>query len=361
MSADPIFSGTPIAPTAALGTTNTQLATTEFVMQNNMPKQFSIAAGTEISTTSTTDVVAGDMTWTPGAGKYFVTFNSQYTIAQANVISSVTDLSSIYNTLMSKANTISHDVTFTAGTYLPGVYYTGAASTAAGTITLDAQNIPNAEFVFKFGGAFSTNTPTIINLINGASACNVYWIAEGAIALGANTSMIGIMIAHPGAITIASGSTIVGRLYSTAGAIGFDGSTLSLPTGCTSVTNYGTVNTFAAFTSTGDITNINHSVIIGDIGTSVGTITGFSTASITGNYYTASSQPSSSTASFNIYQNGVLIPFSTRTRINTLNLSEISLTAIATVGASQPIDIRWKIDAGTIKLQNRILTLIEVK
>jgi hypothetical protein len=42
-------------------------------------------------------------------------------------------------------------------------------------------------------------------------------------------------------------------------------------------------------------------------------------------------------------------------------LAEISLTAIATVGDSQPIDIRWKIDAGTVKLQNRILTLIAVK
>jgi len=44
-----------------------------------------------------------------------------------------------------------------------------------------------------------------------------------------------------------------------------------------------------------------------------------------------------------------------------LNLAEISLSAIATVGASESIDIRWKIDAGTIKFQNRILTLIAVK
>jgi hypothetical protein len=259
------------------------------------------------------------------------------------------------------SNTQLHDVTYTGGTtFTTGIYYTTAASTAAGTITLDGLDDPNAEFIFKFGGAFSTNSPTTINLIRGASACNVYWIAEGAIALGANSSMVGTMIANNGAITTASGSSIVGRLYSTAGAIGFDLTTLSLPV-CTSSTNYGMLNSFSAFTSAGGITNTGASIITGDLGTDAGTITGFESATINGNYF-APSLISRATANFSIYQNGVLLPFSTRTRTSTLNLSEISLTAVTDqIGDSQPIDIRWKIDAGTIKLQNRILTLISVK
>jgi hypothetical protein len=360
----PVFTNIPEAPTASIGTNTTQLATTAFVMQNNMPTQFSITSGNEINTTSTSDVVAGNMNWTPGAGKYFVTFNGEYTIATSDRIGiSKTDLSTLYTNLMAKThiNTQLHDVTFTGGTtFTPGIYYTTAASTAAGTITLNGLDDPNAEFIFKFAGAFSTNTPTTINLIRGASACNVYWIAEGAIALGANTSMVGTMIANNGAITTASGSSIVGRLYSTAGAIGFDLTTLSLPL-CTSPTNYGMLNSFAAFTSAGGVTNTGASIFTGDIGTDVGAITGFESATINGNYF-APSLISRATANFSIYQNGIIIPFSTRTRISTLNLAEISLTAITDqISAGQAIDIRWKIDAGTIKLQNRILTLIEVK
>jgi hypothetical protein len=40
---------------------------------------------------------------------------------------------------------------------------------------------------------------------------------------------------------------------------------------------------------------------------------------------------------------------------------DISLQATATVAAGQAIDIRWKIDMGTITLKNRILTLINVR
>jgi hypothetical protein len=360
MSADPIFSGTPIAPTAALGTTNTQLATTEFVMQNNMPKQFSIAAGTEISTTSTSDVVAGDMTLRPGAGKYFVSFNSQYSMPLASLTGSVSDLSLLYTYLMAKINTGTHGVSFGTETIIPGVYTISGASTVVTNITLDGLSQSNPEFVFKFSAAFSTAANITISYINGASACNVYWIAEGAIDLGAGTIIKGTMLSNNGAVSAGSLSNVEGRMYSKNGALALDATTLFLPTGCTSSTNYGFVNSFAAFTSSGGVNNVGSSVITGDIGTNLGAITGFETATINGIYYSPSIL-SNPTASFGIFQNGVLIPFSTRTRGSSLNLSEISLTGIATVGVGEAIDIRWKIGTGTIKLQNRILTLIEVK
>jgi hypothetical protein len=263
---------------------------------------------------------------------------------------------------MAKTNTGSHGVTYADGTtFLAGVYTTTGAATAGGTITLDAQNIANAEFIFKFDAAFSTSANTIINLVNGASACNVYWIAEGAIALGASTIMKGTMISNNGAVSTGSLCNVEGRMYSKNGALALDATTLSLPTGCSSPTNYGFLNGFAAFTSSGNVNNVGSSFITGDVGTNSGSNIGFSTAIINGNYYTPINPTISAAANFSIYQNNVLIPYSTRTRISTLNQSEISLTAIAIVGDSEAIDIRWKVDAGTIKLQNRILTLIEVK
>ena len=52
----PTFMGTPIAPTAAIGTNTTQLATTEFVLANSN-KHYTFTSGTEISTTSSSYVL----------------------------------------------------------------------------------------------------------------------------------------------------------------------------------------------------------------------------------------------------------------------------------------------------------------
>jgi hypothetical protein len=64
-------------------------------------------------------------------------------------------------------------------------------------------------------------------------------------------------------------------------------------------------------------------------------------------------------ATFSIYQNGVLVANSSRTR--SVNTVDIALQGIATVTDGQAIDIRWKTSLGLLKLQNRILTLIKVR
>jgi hypothetical protein len=49
-------------------------------------------------------------------------------------------------------------------------------STAAITLTFDAQSVSNAVFVMQFAGALTIDGPITFNLINGASASNIYWI-----------------------------------------------------------------------------------------------------------------------------------------------------------------------------------------
>ena len=69
-------------------------------------------------------------------------------------------------------------------------------------------------FIFKIGGAFSTGVAAEIVLINGVSACNVYWVADGAISLGASATMKGTFIAH-GANSMGMNSILEGRIFST--------------------------------------------------------------------------------------------------------------------------------------------------
>jgi hypothetical protein len=360
-SISPVLTGIPFAPTAPVGTNTAQLATTSFVLANTGGYQ-SITAGEEVSTESITDVMITGMTLSPPAGKYLVSFNSQYTIAVANRTGQAKiDLRSAYNLLMAKTVTnASHVNSYGGGeTLTSGVYTNSGACTAAGTLILDAQNNSNAEFVFRLGGTFNIAAGTTIFLINGASACNVYWISEAATSVGASSNIKGAIISNNGSITVNNNSVIEGRLYSNAGANTLIGSTIAIPAGCASI--FGSVSGFAIFTSMGNVTNMGYSIVTGDIGTNSGTISGFGSSTVYGTLYPPSVVPSSTTAVFSIYQNGTVIPFSQRSRISTLNLGEISLQGIATVAEGETIDIRWKIDAGTVKLQNRILTLVNVR
>jgi len=356
----PNFTGVPLVPTANIGINTQQAASTAFVLANSN-NYLSTSAGNEISTNSTTDVIATGLSLTAvNSGKYLVNFNSQYTIEPGSRTAQATaDLTAAYNYLMAKPITnSSHGVSYGAGETLPpGVYSNAGAVTITGSITLDAGGNPNAQFIFKFGAAFSTGASSNIILANGASACNVFWVAEGAIALGASTIMKGYLISNNGAVSLGSMSNVQGSLYSGGGAIGLDASTLSYPVGCPN--DFGSITNFAIFSKIGDISNVGASVISGDIATNSGNVTGFESASRTGVIY--GSGINNATTNFSIYQNGTQIPFSSRKRISSNHLGEISLQAIATVGAGENIDIRWNIDSGIVKLQNRSLTLLNVR
>ena len=369
----PVFTGTPTLPsgtiaiTQNLGNNSNAIATTAFVIANaNSSGHQSITAGSEISTSSTTDLPVNGMTISAVAGKYIVSFNSQYSLEAANVTGQASvDLTTAYIYLMTKPVTIfGHGVLYGAaggGEVLgPGVYSNAAAVTTAGILTLDGGGNPNAEFVFNFGAAFSTGASFEVILRNGASACNVYWVVEGAIALGANTSMKGFLISNNGAIALGSNSTVDGSLFSKLGAIDILSSTVTRSVGC--INNFGTLNNFAIYSKVGAVSNTGNSKITGNIGydgLSASLVTGFGSAIVYGEIFTAGI--SSAIANFSLYQNGTLIPFSSRKRVSKYPLGEINLQAIATVGAGENIDVRWNVDTGIIKLQNRVFTILSVR
>ena len=91
---------------------------------------------------------------------------------------------------------------------LAGEYYNAGAVTTTGILTLDAAGNPNAEFIFKFGSAYSTAAVSAVILTNGASACNVYWVVEAAIALGAHTVMKEMLISNSSAVSLGSMSQL---------------------------------------------------------------------------------------------------------------------------------------------------------
>ena len=114
-------------------------------------------------------------------------------------------------------------------TIFPGVYNIGTAVAITGTLTLDAQGDPDAIFLFKITGALNSVAGATVLLANGASSDNVFWIAVGAVGLGAGTTMIGTAIGYPGAVSLGAGGSMDGRLYATVGAIATNSFEATIP------------------------------------------------------------------------------------------------------------------------------------
>ena len=357
----PTFTGIPAAPTATLGTNTTQLASTAFVLENT-DKYYSINASAEVSTTSATDQVIPGMTFSPQAGTYAVSFNADYLSSTDAITEQVSnDIATAYSQLKSMVTTVNHASTFgTNETLHPGVYATTAAGSLAGNLILDGNGDENAVFIFKFNGAFTTGAGSVVSLINGAKACNVYWITIGsyAIGMGASTTMKGTLIASAANAMGAEGN-LEGRLLSISGAVAFGPGVGTIPTG-TSMIDLGNATGVILFTSSGGIGNTGTSTITGNIGTHSGAITGFETSNIDGAFFTPIINLSAKTT-FSVFQNGQLIENSSRIRYTSSTTPDITLQAMAIVSSGQSIEVRWKTDVGILIMRDRILTLIKVR
>lgn len=331
----------------------------------------SVDAGSTLSTSLTSDAVITSMSQTATeAGTYLVLFNGQCAIPATfnttgfSTATAAADLNLIYDDIMAiPATNTTHPLIFGSGeTLLAGVYNIAGAASIAGSLTLDGGGNPNALFVIRATGAFNTGAGVNVILANGATAKNVFWIANGAVGIGASTTIQGTLFSNGSAIAVGATCTITGRLLTTSGAISFGEGTLSLPTG-SSFINFRSLSNLVIFTSSGGIANTGASIYTGDIGTNGGAITSFEAATVNGTIFQAGSTTMTTqvnpTATFSLYKNGVLIPNSSRTRTSLSNPSDISLQGIATVTAGQTIDVRWKIDDGTVSVINRILTLIK--
>lgn len=133
-----------------------------------------------------------------------------------------------YNQLMAFPTTKAiHAATFGGNeTLTPGIFGLASAANVIGTINLDALGDTNAIFIFRFSGAFSFAASSSVVLLNGMRSRNVFWVSEGAIAFGVNSTLNGIFIANNAAVSMAAGCSLNGRLYSTTGAISVDGGDL---------------------------------------------------------------------------------------------------------------------------------------
>lgn len=156
--------------------------------------------------------------------------------ANEATMQAMADVNALYATLYNMPATNSaHASVFGNGeTLFGGVYAISIAASVEGNLTLDAQGDPDAVFIFRSLGAFSTVAGTTVTLTNGAVAANVFWVANGAIVMSAATDMKGILVAN-GAISMGAEGSLHGNMYSTGGTVSTYANTMNaaLPVGGT--------------------------------------------------------------------------------------------------------------------------------
>ena len=196
-----------------------------------------------------------------------------------------------------------HAAAFGGGEVLtPGVYSIPGGGSIGTDLYLDGKGDPNAFFVIKYFGAMTVGANATVHLINGTQSCNVFYIADGSIAVAADANIKGTLFAKVGAVGLGAGAIVEGRMLTLDGAIvAGAGSKVSPPLGkCTipifcetscspapAVDVLGILANYALYTNLGAVSNTSISGIDGDIGADSGTPSGFESSIIVGTFNTA--------------------------------------------------------------------------
>ena len=324
-----------------------------------------------------TPTIITDMTLTPPAGTYLVNFNSQFTVdsTSSQTLQAKADLIILYDELIALTATGSetdrgaNPLTYGSETLGPGVYIQTGATNVTGTLTLDAGDDPNALFVFRTAGAFTTGVGAEVVLAGGATSSNVFFVSQGAASTAADAIFRGTILANQAAVSTGAGTTLEGRMLAINGAVSLGAaSILTAPTGTiNSSLTLGTVLAiFNMFAGTGSISSTGASEVQLSVGTNAGTITGFDTATVGGSLIPGGS---SSLAIFRcaVFVDNVIIPDSLRSDTRPIAAETFEfpfiLQTIATLDGTQTIDVRARSLLGIQTVGPRmslILTLVQV-
>jgi hypothetical protein len=307
-------------------------------------------------------VTVDSMSITPVAGRHSLNFSSQYSISATGVTSlAKADLDSLVIDL--EALPIAggtRGLVFGTEVINAGVYDIAGASTgtASATLTLDGQSDPDALFVFRISTTFTIGASFTINLINQANPNNVFFLIGTGVTVATGSVLQGNFI---GKTTLAiTTSTLLGRIASTAGALTPTTLTINEPPLESTTQVLGIFGSFALFSGAGAVTNSGISVINGDVGTDVGSVTGFTTSTINGSTYSSVSK--GATVGIGIYIDGVLEINSGRVIIRESNVGGdyISLFSMITTTLGQVVDVRIQAHIGSITVGNRSVTSLKV-
>lgn len=196
-------------------------------------ESFAVLAGSAVTNTGFS-VLTGNLGVHPGSAitgfppgtVTGTTHSADAVAAQAQI-----DLVGQYNALTSiacTANLTGQDLG--SRTLTPGVYCFDSSAQLTGTLTLNAQGDPVAQFIFRTGSTLTTASGSSVLLINGGNPCRVAWRIGSSATLGTTTSFLGNLIALT-SITLNTNANIIGgRALARNGAVTLDDNDITFAT-----------------------------------------------------------------------------------------------------------------------------------
>jgi len=191
---------------------------------------FALLAGSTVTNSHSGTFITGDVGVFPGSsvtGFLPVTnvAGNLYLAANATTGQAQTDLLGAYNTaanpLLTRTDLTGQDLGALSSNPTPGVYFFSSSAALTGTLTLDGNGDPNAQWIFQIGSTLDIATNAALDLINGADACNVFWQVGSSATLQTNTNFAGTILALT-SITL-NGGTLDGRALALNGAVTING------------------------------------------------------------------------------------------------------------------------------------------
>ncbi|HWR31250.1 MAG TPA: ice-binding family protein, partial [Negativicutes bacterium] len=247
---------------AALFIPRTSLAA-ETTVNLRTTSTFAILAGTTITNTGPTTVAGdagSDIGLHPGTdfpGSASVTTVGAIHLNDAVAEQAKQDLVLAYDDAAGRTPTTTFaetDNQLGGKTLTTGVYRFGHADTANLTasqpLILDAQGDPNAVFIFQATSDLVFASNSVVQLINGARYCRVFWQVASDVTINSYATFVGHIFAM-NSIWVRTGATVQGQLLARNGEVTLDTNTITNGL-CATVTPSPTPGGPVVIPSTGD-------------------------------------------------------------------------------------------------------------
>jgi Ice-binding-like len=193
---------------------------------------YAVLGGSTITNTGSSTINGGDVGLDPGTsitGFGSVTGNYTTQVNNTAAQNAQSDLTTAYNAAAGLSYTTDlsgtdlGNLTLTAGTY-----FFSSSAQLTGTLTLDFEGDPNAQFVFQIGSTLTTASNSSVVSINGGAGtgCGIIWQVGSSATLGTGTSFEGHILALT-SITLDNGASIWGSALARNGAVTLDSNTIN--------------------------------------------------------------------------------------------------------------------------------------
>ncbi len=252
-----VVASTALLGLALVGTAFAPVASAAQTVQLGTATSFAVLAGTAVTDVPTSSIT-GDVGLSPAAGTNYAgltqaevtgaIYTTDGTGPAGNIndpallTTAKNDLTTAYVAAAGQPPTttlIAGDNQLGGQTLTPGVYAFGHAATAnitaASPLVLNGQGDSNAVFVFQASSDLVTASNSVVQLENGAQACNVFWQVGSSATLNTSSTFVGTIMALTSA-TLATGATVQGRVLARNGDVTLDANTITRPSACATTT-----------------------------------------------------------------------------------------------------------------------------